>query len=192
MNTREPWLYLLFSVLLLFASYIVFRKIVRKDYLSNGELSWPASLLLLLIFAALMCLPYLYNSPDWAWFWDISRASAAWFGYLGCILIIAGFIVAFGTMFWFGMRRAFGRQTAGLVQNGLYRWSRNPQILGGYLLMIGTAVQRPPLYALGWVGLYGIIGHVMILSEEEHLHVQYGDAYDQFCAQVPRYLRILP
>ena len=102
-----------------------------------------------------------------------------------------GFVVAFGTMFWFGLRRAFGRQTAGLIQSGPYRWSRNPQILGGYLLVIGTVVQRPSFYALGWVLLYGIIAQMMIVTEEEYLQIQYGEAYDQYCAHVPRYLRIL-
>jgi protein-S-isoprenylcysteine O-methyltransferase Ste14 len=191
MIAREPWLYLFFDALLLFAAYIVFRKIVRRDYLTKGKLSWPAALLQLLIFMGLMCLPYLYNPPEWAYFWDFEAASESWLGYLGFILIILGFVVAFGTMFWFGLRRAFGRQTAGLIQNGPYRWSRNPQILGGYLLVIGTVVQRPSLYALGWVLLYGIIAQMMIVTEEEYLQIQYGEAYDQYCAHVPRYLRIL-
>lgn len=192
MMAWELWLYLFAAALLLLAAYIVFRKIVRKDYLIKGKLSWPVSLLQLLVFAALMALPYLYNPPDWALFWDFENASEPWRGYLGFSLIIGGFIVAFGTMFWFGMRRAFGRQTAGLVRGGPYRWSRNPQILGGYLLLLGTAVQRPSLYALGWIALYGIVGHMMILTEEEYLQMQYGDAYHSYCAKVPRYLPILP
>ena len=191
MIAREPWLYLLFATLLLLAAYIVFQKIVRRDYLTKGKLIWPSSFLQLLIFIGLMCLPYLYNPPNWSYFWDFEAASEFWLGYLGFFLIILGFVVAFGTMAWFGLRRAFGRQTAGLIQNGPYRWTRNPQILGGYLLVIGSAVQRPSLYALGWVILYGIIAQMMIVTEEEYLQIQYGEAYDHYCARVPRYLRIL-
>ena len=190
MIAREPWLYLFFAALLLLAAYVVFRKIVRRDYLTKGELGWPASLLQLLIFAGLMCLPYLFYPPEWAYFWDLGNNST-WNAYLGFLLIILGIIVAFGTMAWFGMGRAFGRQRAGLINSGPYRWSRNPQILGGYLLVIGTALLRSPsLFALGWVVLYGVIGHMMILTEEEYLKIQFGEVYDQYCAQVPRYLSL--
>ncbi|NCF69480.1 MAG: hypothetical protein GWP61_26305 [Chloroflexi bacterium] len=75
------------------------------------------------------------------------------------LLIILGFAVAFGTMFWFGLRRAFGFKSNGLICSGPYRYSRNPQILGGYLLVIGVSLQRPSLYALLWTALYAIIGH---------------------------------
>jgi protein-S-isoprenylcysteine O-methyltransferase Ste14 len=188
MTAREPWLFLFFAVFLLLAAYVVFRKVVRREYLVKGELSWPVSLLQMLIFAGLMCLPYLFYSPDWVNFWDLGENQTG-NAYLGFALIILGFIIAFVTMAWFGMGRAFGRQRAGLVQSGPYRWSRNPQILGGYLLVIGVALQRPSLYVLGWVALYGIIGHMMILSEEEFLRKLYGDEYDHFCKRVARYFK---
>ena len=100
-----------------------------------------------------------------------------------------GFVVAFGTMAWFGLRRAFGVQASGLVQSGPYRLSRNPQILGGYLLVLGVALQSPSLYSLGWIILYGIIGHMMIVTEEEYLAREYGTAYERYAEEVPRYLR---
>jgi protein-S-isoprenylcysteine O-methyltransferase Ste14 len=189
MTAREPWFCLLFAALLLLGAYVVFRKVVCRAYLTKGELSWPVSLLQLLIFAGLMCLPYLFNPPEWANFWELGE-NPSWNAYLGLLLIILGFIVAFGTMAWFGLGRAFGRRRAGLVQSGPYCWSRNPQILGGYLLVIGAALQRPSLYALGWVVLYGIIGQMMIRTEEKYLQMQFGEGYEQYCAQVPRYIRL--
>jgi len=30
--------------------------------------------------------------------------------------------------------------------------------------------------------------HVMVLTEEEHLHNSYGQVYKQYCKRVPRYL----
>ena len=187
MMDRGPWLYLGLAALLLLAAYVVFRRVVRREYLTKGELSWPVSLLQLLIFIGLMSLPYLFYPPEWVNFWDLGE-NPTWNAYLGFLLIILGFIIAFGTMAWFGMGRAFGRQKAEMIQSGPYRLSRNPQILGGYLLVIGVALQRPSLYALSWVVLYGIIGHLMILTEEEYLQLQFGEAYEQYCAQVPRYL----
>ena len=178
---------LLFAALLL-AAYVVFRKIVRRDYLSKGRLTPLSSLLQLLIFAALMCIPYLYNPPAWPWFWKPDAAQERWNFLSGLALIILGFAVAFGTMLWFGLRRAFGIQASGLIHTGPYRLSRNPQILGGYLLVIGVSLQWPSFYSLLWIALYAIIGHMMIVTEEEFLTKEYGDTYTHYCQQVPRYL----
>ena len=106
----------------------------------------------------------------------------------GFVLIILGFGIAFGTMFWFGIGRAFGIQVEDLVKSGPYRFSRNPQILGGYLLVLGSAVQWLSVYSIGWVGLYGVICHLMILTEEEHLNIKFGEVYQRYCEEVPRYL----
>ena len=181
--------YLGFATLLLLSAYIVFRKTVRKDYLERGRLTPLSSLLQLLVFVGLMCFPYLYNPPGWDRFWKVALTTDPWYRVIGLVLIIAGFVVAFGTMGWFGLRRAFGVQASGLVQSGPYRFSRNPQILGGYLLVLGVALQWPSLYSLGWIFLYGVIGHMMIVTEEEYLTREYGTAYDRYVEDVPRYLR---
>lgn len=180
---------LLLGGCLLLAAYIVFRRVVRSDYLTRGRLGWPSSLLQLLIFIGFFSLPYLYSAPNGAIFWDLGDRPT-WNATIGLMFIILGLIVAFGTMFWFGMRRAFGRRTVDLIQTGPYRWSRNPQVLGGYLLVIGTAIQQPCLYALGWVMLYAAITQMMVATEEEHLRLQFGEAFDRYCTRVPRYLRL--
>jgi protein-S-isoprenylcysteine O-methyltransferase Ste14 len=180
--------YILYAATLLVAAYSVFRKIVRKDYLEHGRLKWSSSLLQLLIFFGLMCFPYVYNPIEWQFFWEIDITSDPGYVLAGFTLIILGFAVAFGTMFWFGLGRAFGVKTSGIIQSGPYRYSRNPQILGGYLLVIGISMQWPSLYSFGWVILYGVVSHMMILTEEEYLSKQYREAYTQYCKEVPRYL----
>ena len=60
--------------------------------------------------------------------------------------------------------------------------------MGGYLLVIGTSLQWPSLYTLGWILLYGIISHWMVITEEEHLAKVFGSEYDGYCEEVPRYL----
>lgn len=181
-------LYVLSAILLLVFAYIVFRRIVRRDYLQRERLSLLSSLLELLVFAGVMSFPELYNPPEWAWFWKIDGSMRPVNMIIGLIVIICGFTVAFGTMFWFGISRAFGVKTDGIVNTGPYRFSRNPQILGGYLLVLGVFIQWPSWYALGWVILYGVISHMMILTEEEYLTQQYGETYTQFLEKVPRYL----
>jgi protein-S-isoprenylcysteine O-methyltransferase Ste14 len=182
--------YLFFAALLLAASQIISRRFVRRDYLEKGRLSVLSSLLQLGIFIAFFFFPFLFLPADWASFWKIVHATTSGFDLLGFLLIILGFFITFGTMFWFGVRRAFGVEVRGIVRKGPYRYSRNPQLLGGYLLVLGAALQSPSFYMLGWVMMYAIIGHTMILTEEEHLRRHFGEAYEQYCEKIPRYFRL--
>jgi len=183
--------YLILALLLLITVYIVFRRLVRRDYLHRGHLTCVSSFLQLLMFAGVMSFPYLFNPPEWPWFWRLTGSTDLRLRILGLALIVLGFIIAFGTMAWFGMRRAFGFEVQGLIRTGPYRITRNPQILGGYLLVVGTTVQWPSWYGLGWIVLYGIIGHWMVIIEEEHLRAKFGEEYERYCEQAPRYLWII-
>ena len=184
----RPLVYFFLAALLLAFAYVVFRRIVRRDYAARGRLGTLSSSLQLLVFVAFFGFPYLYNPPEWALFWLASSSSSQALYPAGLLVMCAGFVLAFGTMAWFGFGRALGTHGTGLKKAGLYRLSRNPQILGGYLLTIGTAIQRPSLYALGWVLCYGIIGHWMVITEEEHLLRVCGEEYAAYCSEVPRYL----
>jgi len=179
--------YLLLAFFLLAAAYLVFRRLIRRDYLRKGHLTSLSSYLQLLVFAGLMGFPYLFNPPAWPWFWRLEGTSGFYLQLLGLSVILLGFGVAFGTMAWFGLRRAFGLEVKGLVRLGPYRFTRNPQILGGYLLVIGITIQWPSWYSLGWIILYGLIGHWMILTEEEHLRTLFGEEYKSYSEQVSRY-----
>lgn len=180
--------YLFFAALLLLMANIVFRRIVRRDYLTRGQLSAFTSFLQLLIFCGYFSFPYLFNPPEWPWFWRLSGSAFPTRQLAGIVIICMGFMVAFGTMAWFGLGKAFGVKVEGITSQGPYKLSRNPQVLGGYLLVFGTFIQWPSLYALGWVLMYAIIGHWMVLTEEEHLAQIFGEAYEKYCSQVPRYL----
>ena len=94
-------------------------------------------------------------------------------------------VIAIGTL---GVRKTMGQKAEVLAQVGLYRMSRNPQILGGGLAVVGIAVLWPSWYALGWVVLYGVVGHMMVLTEEEHLRNVHGEKYERYCERVPRYI----
>ena len=174
-------------VLILFSTF-VFRFSVRRDYMSKGRLSLLSSALELLVFILIMCYPFLYNSPGWDWFWSESApvGSEAW--YVCMVVIAAGFILAFGTMIWFGIRRAFGLQVSQLVQSGPYRFSRNPQVLGGYLLILGSSLLWQSWYNLAWIGLYAAAAHMMVVTEEEHLAKAYGEEFASYCQRTSRYL----
>lgn len=181
---------LLLAILLLLYAYIVFRHIVRRDYRDRGQLGLIASIMQLSIFMGYFGFPYLFNPPGWPWFWRLSGSAPQAIQLFGFGLVCMGIIVAFGTMAWFGIGKAFGVIVKGITTQWPYKVSRNPQILGGYLLIIGTVMQWPSLYALGWLIMYSLISHWMVITEEEHLTRIFGEEYLMYFSEVPRYLGI--
>lgn len=75
-----------------------------------------------------------------------------------------------------------------LVRGGPYRYSRNPQYVGTVVLFAGLILLFNSFYAT----VTGIIGNVWFLLapfvEEPWLRDQYREAYDDYCAQVPRFI----
>lgn len=81
-------------------------------------------------------------------------------------------------------------QQTTLIQEGIYRYTRNPYFLA-YLLMFAAytvLLQNLVLALLSCLGTYLV--HGMILREEDHLARTQGDAYRAYCQRVPRYLPI--
>jgi protein-S-isoprenylcysteine O-methyltransferase Ste14 len=178
-------IYLAFSGLLIAFAYLVFHRVVARDYLKKGRLGRRASVLQFLVFIGFFCFPYLYLPPEWAWDW---LPNGTWNRLAALVLTAMGMIIAFGTMIWFGLRRAFGLKVRGIVTTGLYRFSRNPQMVGGWLMVLGVFVYLPSLYNLGWVLIWAVIGHWMVAQEEIHLRRMFGEEYQAYCDQTPRYL----
>ena len=184
-RSMQTIIYLASSVLLIIATYLVFNHVVAQDYLKKGRLSWWASTLQLLIFTAFFFFPYLYMPPEWAWDW---YPNGTWNRLAALILISLGMVVSFGTMILFGMRRAFGLMVKGIVTTGPYRYSRNPQMVGGWLMVLGVFVYLPSLHNFGWVLIWAVIGHWMVTNEEIHLLDLFGDEFKAYCDKTPRYL----
>jgi len=176
--------------LLLVSAFGVFRILVRQDYQKLGRLSSLAGWLELVIFLAFVLVPFIYNPACWAFFWACQPQAAPPWAWIGYGFLGLGALLGFGAMIWLGLMRSFGQQVSGLIQSGPYRFTRNPQVFGGTLMVAGVALLWPSGYALGWVFLWMAMFHMMVLSEEEYLLRQYGDEYRTYCQQVPRYLKV--
>ena len=70
---------------------------------------------------------------------------------------------------------------------GLYKISRNPQLVTMYLASIGICLTIGSWTALIILGLSMIFGHFRILGEEKRLTDQYGESYLKYKKKVPRY-----
>jgi protein-S-isoprenylcysteine O-methyltransferase Ste14 len=185
---RQLFVYLISAFLLVVGAFVIFRIFVRRDYQQQGHLKPFTSFLELLLWLLFVCFPYIYNPSDWwlVWFADTPVSPAL--KIIGSTLTTVGMAVAVIAMGTLGVSRTMGRKAELLAQTGLYRMSRNPQLLGGGLAVVGIAVLWPSWYALGWVVLYGVIGHMMILTEEEHLRNVIGEEYEKYWERTPRYI----
>jgi protein-S-isoprenylcysteine O-methyltransferase Ste14 len=182
-------LYLFSALLLLSAAFVVFRIIVRRDYLKHKRLTLVASLLQLLLWTLYMLgFPSLYNPPYWMSVWVDDRSVDPVMRNAGLVLIAVGVAAALAVMAHLGFRRSLGRQADVLKQTGLYRVTRNPGVLLALPLIIGAVLRWPSWYALGWVLLFLIMIHTMVITEEEHLRDTFGEEYEQYCKHTPRYL----
>lgn len=168
-------------------SLLVFRVLVRRDYLQRGSLSLFSTLLEFLIFGAHANLPYLYLSTPWP------RMPPPPENILqlvsGLAVSALGLLATLAIMAHLGFSISVGDQPDQLRQTGPYRWSRNPQLLTYGVLLLGFVILYPSWQAVIWLALYGAISHVMILTEEEHLVNIFREEYQNYCRKVPRYIR---
>lgn len=79
--------------------------------------------------------------------------------------------------------------TRHLVVSGLYRYVRNPMYVGVLATIIGQGLLLGNVSLL-WYGLVVAIGfHIFVLSyEEPTLRRTFGEEYEVFCQNVPRWI----
>jgi protein-S-isoprenylcysteine O-methyltransferase Ste14 len=75
-----------------------------------------------------------------------------------------------------------------MVRQGLYRFSRNPQWVGLALVFLGTALATASWLHLGLLLIVVAAYHFQILTEEKACEGFYGEAYQVYVNQTPRYL----
>jgi len=178
--------YLLSLSALIAISIVILRVIVRRDYLRRGRLSVGSAALQAFVFFVFGGFPSIYLPSEW----PVSHVNLP-LRVIGLTSITIGLGILLLGMFRLGILRSLGLQTGVLKESSSYRLTRNPQILGCVLYVIGFIILWPSWYALGWgLSLIAIL-HVMALTEEEHLRNTYGQDYEQFCNRVPRYLGYL-
>lgn len=183
MGTTDNTVYGLSSFLLLAAAFIVFRVFVRRDYQHKGRLTLLSAILQWVIFGLWFIFAF-YDAPsDWP-----PPGVNMVITTIGLILLVIGIPGMFIIMGTLGFRRSSGVKVNGLVQSGLYRWTRNPQLVIGGIGVVGYAMVLQSWHALGLVVLFAVTAHLMVLTEEEHLRKVFGEEYAHYCARVPRYL----
>ena len=123
----------------------------------------------------------------WEAGWIVSAAGAL--GYSLCFL---HFLASGGTpaiFFTRPLKFLIGEEPGRLVQEGLYRFSRNPMYVSVLLVIFGQALR----FGSWSITEYGLLAWlwfhiVVVLLEEPHLREERGPSYDEYRRHVPRWL----
>ncbi len=176
--------FLVSSAIFLLFGFWVFRVVVRTDYLENFRLSPKSYLLELSVFAIHANLPYLFLPVKWNEIPELPMNQVLVF--CSAVLLGVGLIILIAAWFGLGTGTSFGQDRNKLKTSGIYRYSRNPQLLGYGFVLFGITLLWSSWPLWGWLGLYLVVSFFMIQSEEEFLNVRYGESYQQYCQKVPR------
>jgi protein-S-isoprenylcysteine O-methyltransferase Ste14 len=101
---------------------------------------------------------------------------------IGLVLYLVGTILVPLSLHYFG--KAPNDQP---VLDGPYRYSRNPQWVGLFMVLFGLAISANSILLVVLVILVGLIYHIEILGEEEICRAKYGASYEKYLQTVPRY-----
>jgi len=117
---------------------------------------------------------------------------------IGGISLIAGLIIFIKSLSLF-IRIGNGtlapwNPTKKMIIQGLYRYVRNPMLIGVNLLLLGEAFLLQSGNILIWMILFVIINTIYFIKKEEpDLAIKFGAEYKEYCQYVPRWLpRLTP
>ena len=176
--------------IMILIALVVFRGFVRRDYLKKGSLSSFSTFLEFLIFGFHANQPYLYLETPWPQFPPLPASFIL--RVAGFAVISLGVLATLGIMAHLGFGVTVGEQPQGLRRTGPYAWSRNPQLLTYAVVLLGFVILYPSWQAAAWLILYGVIAHIMVITEEEHLGNVFQAEYQDYYLQVPRYFGLSP
>lgn len=115
------------------------------------------------------------------------EAGETWRFALGMVCVLIGFGFTIYGYFDLGIENTYGADE-GLVTNGLYRYSRNPQYVASILGFFGTGLAHGGFHAVILCAMAILVYCIMPFTEEPWLRKAYGEEYDAYSRRVPRFL----
>jgi len=162
---------------------------VRNDYRNKLKLSPFSYSLEVIVFATHANLMYLFIPAKWPNLPYLPENLTLLF--FSIFFLGLGLIILLIAWFGLGSGTSFGLDKNKLKTSGIYRYSRNPQLVGYGIVLLGFALLFISWYSLGWIVQYLIISYFMIRSEEKFLSLRYSEEYEKYCSAVPRIIKLL-
>ncbi len=179
---------------------LLFAVTATLGLLLMGGFSWSA-----------LCPPRrIWPAPDWKlwrfWFvWILTIGSLAgffivslfdwdsfvfshWSHFIvGGVLFVAGASFALWGVAALGFRTSAGLKGE-LVTTGPYRWSRNPQYLGDFGVLIGWAILSNSNLAFLLAAIGVACFYMAAVCEEPWVRREYGERYNEYQKRVARFI----
>ena len=159
--------------------------LVRRDFKRIGRVSWPVA-----IWTGVAMHGHALIAFAVAWFDQGSLYPVAALSLLGGLglTLIGAYIIYLGRKAYANVARVYGLKEDELIERGIYRFSRNPQYFGYWLMFVGAALATGSIWALALAGLFAVFMHPYIrFVEEPHLRRHFGEDYQHYCERVARY-----
>ena len=169
--------------ILIAASIVILRLFVRRDYLQRGNLSACTAFLQSGLFFLYGGYPAVYLAPDW----PVSHVCFPIQAF-GWICITLGLVVLLIGVSRLGILQSLGLRANVMKRSDFYSYSRNPQVIGCAIYVLGFVILWPSFFALGWAAALITILHIMVLTEEEHLLKTFNEDYERYWNRIPRYI----
>ena len=157
---------------------------------ANGNIGAAVVTTVATLLWLVVTLLYIFDAHSVLWFGriafldsDVAKGLGIAFSTVGVLVGIAGEVVL-GEQF----RVALPRENTKLITTGIYRYTRNPCVLGVDLFVLGTLLIAPSLLALLAVVLNLIGYHLQVQAEEQYLLQTHGAEYEAYCARTGRFL----
>ena len=108
---------------------------------------------------------------------------------VGLLIGTIGTLITFIAILKLGINTSSGL-TDELIDSGPYSFSRNPQVVGNLLMLLGLTVllPRPNIVSLALITAVWLF--LMIFTEEKWLEEEYGEDYRNYKSDVPRFINI--
>lgn len=111
-----------------------------------------------------------------------------WPYIIGIPLLLMGFGLALYWTNYLGWRNAFG-EADGLKTEGVYQWSRNPVYVVSIIGMIGWGLVVGSWRVNSLLAFWSLLYIGAPFLEEPWLKKQYGQDFEQYKVDVPRFVR---
>jgi len=179
---------LLFSLAFLLLAYFTFRVIIKRDYKIRSNLSTTSYVMEIIVFAIHANMFYLFIESKWPYLPQLPENLII--RLISIFIFGVGITVLLISWFDLGTNQSLGIDKNKLKTDGLYKYSRNPQLVGYGLMLFSFAFLFFSWLIIIWIIIYLIASYFMIISEEEFLETKYQQEYKAYCEKVPRGIKI--
>ncbi|WP_197508815.1 methyltransferase family protein [Hydrogenophaga crassostreae] len=108
---------------------------------------------------------------------------------IGWVLLVSGFGLAFYITGKLGWRDAHG-EAGSLTTTGWYGWSRNPIYVVTIFGLLGLGLVAHSLFVYPLVAIWALLYVLAPLLEEPWLERHFGQSYEDYARQVPRFIGV--